>query len=111
MTRLRERHVAGSANQRLSLMLRSGQDWSAAECVWREMIDRRQMGVFPYVELAKLYEHHAGNPREALRLTEAALSLAAEEEREALERRKIRLLARIAARERREKAKINETEA
>ena len=111
MTRLRERHVAGSANQRLSLMLRSGQDWSAAECVWREMIDRRQMGVFPYVELAKLYEHRVGNPREALRLTEAALSLAAEEEKEALERRKIRLLARIAARERREKAKINGTEA
>ena len=111
MTRLRERHVAGSANQRLSLMLRSGQDWSAAECVWREMIERKQMGVFPYVELAKLYEHRVGNPREALRLTEAALSLAAEEEKEALERRKIRLLARIAARERREKAKINGTEA
>ena len=111
MTRLRERHVAGSANQRLSLMLRSGQDWSAAECVWREMIERKQMGVFPYVELAKLYEHRAGNPREALRLTEAALALASEEEKTALERRKARLLARIAAREKREKANYHETEA
>ena len=111
MTRLRERHVAGSANQRLSLMLRAGQDWSAAERVWREMIDRRQMGMFPYVELAKLYEHRAGDPVEALRLTEAALELASEEEKDALERRRIRLLARMAAREKREKAKNKETEA
>ncbi len=101
MTRLRERHVAGSANQRLSLMLRAGRDWSEAEGVWREMIDRRQMGAFPYVELAKLYEHRLKEPGEALRLTEAALSLAPEEERPALERRRARLLARIAARDKR----------
>ncbi len=102
MARLRERHVASSANRQLSLMLRAGRDWDEAERVWREMIDRRQMGIFPYVELAKLYEHRFGDPREALRLTEAALGLASEEERPPLERRKTRLLARVAARERRE---------
>ncbi|MBQ8953226.1 MAG: hypothetical protein IJ048_03850, partial [Clostridia bacterium] len=101
----------GSANQRLSLMLRADRDWAEAERVWCEMIDRGQMGVFPYVELAKLYEHHVREPREALRLTEAALAMAPDEERDALERRRARLLARLAARERRENAKSNGTEA
>ncbi len=101
MARLRERHVAGSANQRLSLMLRADRDFAEAAGVWREMIERGQMGVFPYVELAKLYEHRAGDPQEALRLTEAALALAGEEERAALGRRRARLLARVAAREKR----------
>ena len=111
LNRLRERHVAGSANQRLSLMLRARQDWSAAETVWREMIERRQMGIFPYVELAKLYEHRAGDPRRALELTEAAFPLALDEEKDALARRRARLLARIAAREKRADAESNETEA
>ena len=105
LSRLRERHVASSANQRLSLMLRADREWGEAVQVWREMIERRQMGVFPYVELAKLCEHRAGDPREALRLTEAALDMASEEERPALERRRSRLLARIAAQERREAAR------
>jgi len=99
LARLRERHVAGSANRRLGLMLRADRDWAEAGRVWREMIERRQMGVFPYVELAKLYEHRAGDPREALRLTEEALRLASDGERPALERRRVRLLARVAARE------------
>ena len=108
MARLRERHVAGSANQRLSLMLGADRDFTEAGRVWREMIDRRQMGIFPYVELAKLMEHRAGDPNEALRLTEAALAMAGEEEKAALERRRARLLARIAAREKRENQKINQ---
>ena len=111
LARLRERHVAGSANQRLSLMLRADRDWTEAERVWREMIERGQMGVFPYVELAKLYEHRVREPREALRLTEAALALAPDAEKDALERRRVRLLARIAAREKRENVKNNGTEA
>ena len=111
LARLRERHVADSANQRLSLMLRADRDWTEAERVWREMIERGQMGVFPYVELAKLYEHRVREPREALRLTEAALALAPEAEKDALERRRVRLLARIAAREKRENVKNNGTEA
>ena len=102
MTRLRERHAAGDANQRLSLILRGERDYDEAERVWREMIARRQEGIFPYVELAKLYEHHRDNPREALALTERALAMAPEEEKPALERRRLRLLALIAARERRE---------
>ena len=102
MARLRERHAADGANQRLSLILRSEHDYGEAEQVWREMIERRQMGVFPYVELAKIYEHREGNPREALSLTERALAIASEEEKPALERRRIRLLARVAAQEKRQ---------
>ena len=97
--RLRERHVAASANRQLSLMLRSGGDMLRAESVWRDMIDRRQMGIFPYVELAKLYEHGRRDPEEALRLTERALELAADdEERAALHKRRERLTRRIEAR-------------
>ena len=97
--RLRERHVAASANRQLSLMLRSGGDMLRAESVWRDMIDRRQMGIFPYVELAKLYEHSRRDPEEALRLTERALELAADdEEKAALHKRRERLTRRIEAR-------------
>lgn len=95
--RLRERHVAGSANRQLSLMLRSGGDMLRAEAVWRDMIDRRQMGTFPYVELAKLYEHGRRDPEEALRLTERALELAGGDERAALEKRRQRLMRRLDA--------------
>lgn len=94
--RLRERHVAGSANRQLSLMLRSGGDMHRAESVWQDMIDRRQMGIFPYVELAKLNEHGKGNLEEALHLTEQALKLAeTDEEKCALKRRRDRLIRRI----------------
>ena len=93
--RLRERHVAGSANRQLSLMLRSGGDMLRAEAVWRDMIDRRQMGTFPYVELAKLYEHGRGDFEAALQLTERALELAGGDERAALEKRLRRLMRRL----------------
>ena len=97
--RLRERHVAGSANRQLSLMLRSGGDILRAESVWRDMIDRRQGGIFPYVELAKLYEHGRDDPEAALRLTEQALELAAaDDEKAALEKRRSRLTRRLNAR-------------
>lgn len=97
--RLRERHVAGSANRQLSLMLRSDGDMLRAESVWRDMVDRRQMGIFPYVELAKLYEHSRHAPEEALRLTEQALERAVDDaERAALQKRRDRLTRRIDAR-------------
>ena len=66
--------------------------------MWRDMIARRQMGVFPYVELAKLLEHGRKDYAAALRLTEQAFSVAQPDEKEALEKRRRRLTARLAAR-------------
>lgn len=99
MLRLRERHVAGQANRQLSLMLRSGDDMSQAEAVWRTMIERRQMGIFPYVELAKLCEHRRRDIEGALNLTEQAIALASEEELPELDRRRRRLMNRLAAKQ------------
>ena len=85
--------------ERYSLAHISTGDMLRAESVWRDMIDRRQMGIFPYVELAKLYEHSRRDPEEALRLTERALELAADdEEKAALHKRRERLTRRIEAR-------------
>lgn len=93
--RLRERHVAGNANRCLSLMLRSNGKTLQAESVWRDMIDRQQMGIFPYVELAKLYEHARRDPQSALKWTEQALLLASDEEKNDLEKRRRRLMNRL----------------
>lgn len=97
MQRLRERHVPGQANRQLSLMLRSIGDMREAESIWRTMIDRQQMGIFPYVELAKLYEHRRRDISGALHLTEQAILLASEEELPELDKRRRRLMARLAA--------------
>ena len=62
------------------------------------MIRRGQMGIFPYVELAKAREHRDKDYEQALSFTERALELTKDEtERAALELRKKRLLIRIAA--------------
>ena len=98
LERLAERRAAGSANKSLSLMLRAEGERDEAERVWRDMIARRQMGVFPYVELAKLLEHGRKDYAAALRLTEQAFSVAQPDEKEALEKRRRRLTARLAAR-------------
>ncbi len=100
IAQLNEARIAPLANRNLSLLLRRAGDRPEAERVWQEMIRRRQMGAFPYVELAKLREHRDRDPAEALRLTEAALPLAEEPaEREALLKRKARLQRRLSAEE------------
>ena len=95
MERLRERAVTPQAKARLSLILKREGDAERARALWRDMIERRQMGIFPYVELAKAEEHLSSDPREALRLTEAALKIAEEKDIPALQRRKDRLAARV----------------
>lgn len=49
----------------------------AAE-VYEKMIQARQGGLFPYIALAKLYEHRLHDSQRALQLTEKALCIAAE---------------------------------
>ena len=90
--RLRERHVAGAANKRLTLMLRAEKSHDDMETVLREMIARGQMGAFPYIELAKLLEHRRGAYAEALALCRRAWPLSDERERADLEKRQARLL-------------------
>lgn len=94
--RLSEAKCAPMANRNLSLMLRRDGEKAEAEKVWLEMIRRGQMGTFPYIELAKTYEHRDRNYEEALSCTEKALKLTEDEkERAQLNARRTRLLRRI----------------
>ena len=92
---LREKAVAGQANMRLvRLSLRNGDVAEARETLER-MLRRGQMGAWPHVELAKIFEHRIRNFRGALEHTRQALALAPPEERPALEKREARLLDKI----------------
>ena len=96
--RLSEAKCAPMANRNLSLMLRRDGDREEAEKIWQDMIRRGQMGIFPYVELAKAMEHREKNYEKALEYTERALKIALDEtECAALNARRSRLLRRIQA--------------
>jgi len=56
---------------------RSGSHHEAA-AIWQRMIDAREGGVQPYIELAKYCEHRLGDYETALSLTEKAMLLLAE---------------------------------
>lgn len=93
---LRGEKYQAEASRALSLMLRRAGEWARAERVWLEMQRRRQLGVWPLIELAKYYEHRAGRLRDALCLTELALAASSDgAEREALSRRRQRLLRKL----------------
>jgi len=93
--RLRERHVSGDAKARLSNLLRREGHSAEAEMIWRDMAARKQGGIAPLVELAKLYEHQRRDYAVALSYTLQALALADEAEKPALGRREARLRARL----------------
>ncbi|MBE7556397.1 MAG: ribonuclease H-like domain-containing protein [Anaerolineales bacterium] len=59
--------------RRLSFVHRRNGDLAAALAIWRLAAEGRQ--IYAYVELAKHYEHHARDYREAARWTQAALDL------------------------------------
>jgi hypothetical protein len=59
--------------RRLSLALRRRGDLAAAVAVWRLAAEGRQ--VYAYVELAKYFEHHQRDYRQACQWTQAALVL------------------------------------
>lgn len=63
---------------RLAGSLRRCGEAAEAKAVWQGMIDRREGGVTPLIELAKHYEHRERNPAAALELTRRAMALAAE---------------------------------
>ena len=92
---------------RLATSYRRGGEKQAARQVWQGMIDRREGGVTPYVELAKHYEHVEKDYAAALTMTRRAMALLAEptlfenasvqETRNALQYRYDRLKRRLAA--------------
>ncbi len=92
---LRDGGVAGQANMRLyRLCLRSG-DTEGAISTLEQMISRRQMGILPHVELAKIYEHRTKNLRKALEHTRIALMKCEDSETELLKKREARLRTKI----------------
>jgi len=96
LSRLREARCAPLANRNLSLLLRREGDCDSAKAVWEDMIRRRQLGIFPYVELAKLHEHRLRDYAAALNYTRQALRLTQDEaERAALAARAERLMRRL----------------
>ncbi len=63
---------------RLAVSYRRGGERSAAAAVWQGMIDRREGGVTPYIELAKYYEHVCRDIPKAIACTQQAIILLAE---------------------------------
>lgn len=68
--------VSAHANRYLSLSYKRRREWTQSVAVWQAMISRGEGGLWPYVELAKYYEHIARDVPRALRYTHAALSYA-----------------------------------
>lgn len=63
---------------RLAASYRRSGDREQACAIWRRMIDRREGGALPYIELAKHEEHITRNIPAALELTRQAMLLLAE---------------------------------
>ncbi len=87
--------LGGEANFRLYHICRRNGKYEEALSVLECMVRRRQMGIFPKVEMAKIYEHRLSKLKDALRLTREALSACQEDEKEALFKREARLIKKI----------------
>ena len=69
-------HAQGQ--EKLAASYRRSGDRDAAAEIWRGMIDRREGGVTPYVELAKYYEHQRRDIPAALDVVRRAIALVSE---------------------------------
>ncbi len=100
--------LAEQARTQLALSHRRDRQYTDAEAVYTAMAAQGQGGLMPYVELAKLAEHHRRDLPMALRHTEAALERVALREQlgrppdpevsTALHMRRARLLRKLQAR-------------
>lgn len=61
------------AMARLSLIHKREGCWEEALCLWEQMSAEGTEDIFPYIELAKYYEHRAGDFGKALELVNEAL--------------------------------------
>lgn len=95
ISELRSEKYAGEANMRLTrLSLRSG-DIDSAVSACEQMISRKQMGIAPYIELAKIYEHRLKDPLKAMEYSIKALVICEKDEQESINKRISRLEQKI----------------
>ncbi len=66
------------SQQRLAVSYRRSGEREEAARIWQGMIDRREGGVTPYVEMAKHYEHTEKNIPAALDMVRKAMALTSE---------------------------------
>ena len=98
--------LSGQAHMHLAVSYRRAQEWQEAVESWRTMIARGEGGTWPYIELAKYWEHVAGDLPQALSCACAALRCAlntaqltgTEVQIESIHRRIARLKRKLAAR-------------
>ena len=74
----RKGRMGPEASEALARSYRRSGERQEAAAVWQEMMDRRQGGVTPYVEMAKYLEHVKKDIPAALKLTEKAIALLSE---------------------------------
>ena len=87
---LRDEKYAGEANKRLYALYRRMSDYEKCEQTLLCMVRRGQLGSYPHLELAKLYEHHLKDFASALRQCEWLTDHGGEDTL-ALEKRKARI--------------------
>ena len=68
--------MSSQAHRVLSASYKKSREWASSVAMWTEMIARGEGGTWPYVELAKYYEHTERDYARALRYAGAALSRA-----------------------------------
>ena len=68
--------MSSQAHMVLSASYKKSREWASSVAMWTEMIARGEGGTWPYVELAKYYEHTERDYARALRYAGAALSRA-----------------------------------
>ncbi len=67
-----------ASQQRLAVSYRRSGEREQAAAIWQGMIDRREGGAAPYIELAKYYEHQQKDVQSALEIVRRALMMLAE---------------------------------
>ena len=68
--------LSPQAHLYLSSSYKRGREWNEAAALWKDMIARGEGGVWPYIELAKYYEHVRRDYGRAQRCAAAALQYA-----------------------------------
>lgn len=92
---LRDGGIAGQANARLYRLCLRANDVDGAIATLEQMLSRRQMGIFPHIELAKIYEHRTKDYKKALRHTRQALDGCCADEEAPLRKREARIMMKI----------------
>ena len=67
--------------KKLSWQYKRLKKWNKAVKIWEEMINENRGGLFPYIELAKYYEHQVKKNLKALKCTEKAITILKEKRR------------------------------